>query len=428
MDVSVQAFLGRHNFTLSHDVSGLVDSILFDMHEGLCGRDATQDMIRTYSMPPSGSVAGKSVIAVDAGGTNFRSCLVRFDGQGVPEITGLEKTRMPGVERELSRRDFFDALAANLEHLKGMSSSIGFCFSYPMRITEDGDGVLLGFSKEVKAPEVAGCSIGRELRSALIEHGWDSGIKVAMLNDTVAALLAGAADVPSGVRYGSYVGFILGTGMNAAYIQPPCPDYADFAEQIIVCESGKFGHIARSDFDVDMDRKSAVPGSSLTEKMCSGAYLGPLILEALRRAAAEGLFSPEFSGEISGIQGLSLIDADSFLHAPYGDRGALCIAAKKGTDLDRTRLFELMDAFMDRAASIAAGILCACVVKSRRGDDPCRPVCLFCDGTTFYKTYRMKERVESYADAYLSPRGLHYAVTGADNGITLGSAIAGASC
>ena len=57
-----------------------------------------------------------------------------------------------------------------------------------------------------------------------------------MLNDTVAALLAGHAIAPVGKKYSSYIGLILGTGLNAAYIQPA---REGIAKQIVVCESGK---------------------------------------------------------------------------------------------------------------------------------------------------------------------------------------------
>ena len=96
--------------------------------------------------------------------------------------------------------------------IMALSILIGFCFSYPMTITEDGDGILINFSKEIKAPEVVGCHIGQELKKALAAHGWKNKLTVSLLNDTVAALLAGAAVPCEGMKFSSYIGFILGTG------------------------------------------------------------------------------------------------------------------------------------------------------------------------------------------------------------------------
>lgn len=427
MNKSAAAFLEKHNFPLNLDMNPLVDSLLYDMREGLSGRKASQDMIKTFCVPPERKLAGESVIVIDAGGTNFRSCLVTFDQAGQPVIDFMEKTKMPGIERELSRKEFFEQFAENLEHLKDKSSNIGFCFSYPMTITEEGDGVLLGFSKEIKAPEVVGCHIGKELAQALSEHGWTKKIKISLLNDTVAALLAGAACPEEGNRYSSYIGFILGTGMNAAYIQDQDNAFPGLKKQIIVCESGKFDKMPRSDFDISYDQKSVKPGSGLLEKQCSGAYLGPIAYELVQSAVKDGLFSAKFSDALSKIESLTLIEIDSFLHAPYRTASVLgAKAAESATEEDYDLLHQLLDALVDRSARLSASILTACVVQSGMGKSATEPVCILCNGTTFYKTHKVAVRVQAYLeDMLLRQRGLFYEIVSRENDITLGTAIGG---
>ncbi|MFA6936964.1 MAG: hexokinase [Treponema sp.] len=427
MNKAVAAFLAEHNFSLHTDLNTAVDSLLYDMNEGLAGRKASEDMIKTYCNPPKENVAGKSVIVIDAGGTNFRSCLVTFDAQGKPVIDFMEKTSMPGIGKELSKKDFFNQFADNLEHLKDKSPYIGFCFSYPMTITEDGDGVLIGFSKEIKAPEVVGSHIGKELSKALAEHGWKKLQKVTLLNDTVAALLAGAACPDEGAKYSSYIGFILGTGMNAAYIQPESAEYKNLAKQIIVCESGKFSKVNRSDFDIAFDKKSVKPGTSLMEKLCSGAYLGPVSYEVITAAAKEGLFSKKFADSLLKLESLTLIEMDSFLHAPYSTTSVLgAKAAECAEEEDYARLYELLDAVVERSARCAAVILSACVIQSGEGRNASKPVCILCNGTTFYKTHKVNERVAGYLDEILiRQKNLYYEIIKRDNDITLGAAIAG---
>ena len=426
MNTTAAAFLSKHNFQIHTEINPVVDALLYDMDQGLSGHQLGEDMIRTYCNPPSMDPSGESVIVIDAGGTNFRSCLVTFDALGKASIDFMEKTSMPGIEKELSKKEFFCKFAENLEHLKDKSSKIGFCFSYPMTITEDGDGVLLGFSKEIKAPEVVGCHIGKELAKELAAHGWKNKMEISLLNDTVAALLAGAACPSLGKKYSSYIGFILGTGMNSAYIQPS-GEYKGVKQQIIVCESGKFNAIPRSDFDIALDKKSVKPGTSVMEKLCSGAYLGPLGYEVIHTAALEGLFSPSFSEHLIKLDKLTTIEMDTFLQAPYNTSSVLgAKAAESATPEDYNLMFQLLDAVVERTARLSSAILAASAIKCGEGKNATQPVCMLCDGTTFYKTYRIFKRIEGYLDQILiRDRGIYYEIVSVDNDITLGAAIGG---
>ncbi len=426
MNRAVSCFLARHNFVNHADVLSVAQAISFDMAEGLSGGKSDQDMIRTFCNPPENPSAGKSVIVIDAGGTNFRSCLVTFDAQGKPGISFLEKTRMPGVEKELTREEFFSQIAANISRLKDKADRIGFCFSYPMRIQENGDGVLLGFSKEVKVPEAIGCEIGKCLKEVLLRDGWKSIEKITLCNDTVAALLAGAACAEPGTEYSSYIGMILGTGLNAAYIQPDSEEFG-IKRQIVVCESGKFRGMNRSGFDLDVDSKTVSPGTFVLEKLCSGAYLGPLSLSALRSAASDGLFSEKLADGIRGINALTLIDADGFLHEPYNKSNVLGrLAAESASDEDYDRMYQILDAVAERSARYAAAILVACAVQTGGGRNASRPVCILCNGTTFFKTWMIRNRVLGYLDEILTGQmGIYWRMVSCDNDITLGAAIAG---
>ena len=442
----VTAFLNRHGFSASgYDVNTLIDGLLFDMQKGLdegIGDNglmgASQDMIPTWGLPPEEAPKNETVIVIDAGGTNFRSCLVHFDETGNAVISEMEKTSMPGIEKELGKKDFFDAIAKNLDHLKNKATKIGFCFSYAMTITPDGDGQVLKFSKEIKAPEVEGSIVGACLSDALVARGWNRPEKIFLLNDTTAALLAGASNAKDGRAYSTYVGFILGTGMNSAYIEGEnIKKIAPMAQkgfkipssQIVVCESGRFNKIQRSDFDIEFDKHANTPGLYVTEKMCSGAYLGPVAAIILRHAAEEGLLSDSVAESIKSLQKFELKDADQFLYAPKNTATVIGAIVAKGTQKDADVIYTILDAVIERSARIAAALISAAVIKSGKGTSAALPAGIVCDGTTFYKTHHLKERLLGYLhDVLTAERHIYFEILTIENDITLGAAVLAASC
>ena len=265
-DFKLKLFFKRHNFVSKM----IVDEILTDMRRPK-SENRGMDMSRTWMLPPSKNPENEKVIVIDAGGTNFRSCLVSFDGSGNAEISDFKKTFMPATEKEYSKDEFFSAIADRIEYLKGKAEKIGFCFSYSLDMTPEHDAIPNAFSKEFKARSVLGCPVGKCLKDELEKRGWKVS-KISVINDTVGALLAGKVKEKDA---GSYIGFILGTGMNAAFVAPEGNIWDENGQnQIIVCESGKCNSFKLSDFDIDADKRTAIPVQFPLEKCCSGAYLG----------------------------------------------------------------------------------------------------------------------------------------------------------
>ncbi len=435
----VSAFLGRHGmYVNAPDVLATAEGILFDMQQGLDANPGTdflqssQEMIPTWANPPKESPKNESVIVIDAGGTNFRVCLVTFDNEGNPTISDFQKTSMPGIEREFSKKEFFDTIAANLDHVKGKAKKIGFCFSYAMKITPDGDGEVISFSKEIKAPEVIGNLVGACLSDALVERGWERPEKIVLLNDTTAALLAGASTATGGLQYSSYAGLILGTGMNTAYIEPnPIKKIENLgrtapATQIVVAESGLYSNLARSEFDIAFDKTTNTPGRYVMEKMCSGAYLGAVASLAIKQACEDGLFSENASKALLSVGTFTLFDMDRFFYTPFNTETVLGAAITKGNQDDRDMLFAILDAFVDRCARLTAALVTATVLKSEAGTSPSLPVSVLCDGTTFYKTHNLQSRIRGYLNTeLLQKKHRYFEIVTLENPITLGAAVAG---
>ena len=138
-------FLKKHGLRAedvdSDKVLGFFSS---EMKKGLEGKDSSLAMIATYTEAGNEIPDGESVIVMDAGGTNFRTCLVTFK-DGEAEISDFQKVGMPGAKKEVSAKEFFAILADNIERFMGKSKKIGFCFSYAAEITPDHDGIPLMF-------------------------------------------------------------------------------------------------------------------------------------------------------------------------------------------------------------------------------------------------------------------------------------------
>ena len=303
-----------------------------------------------------------------------------------------------------------------------------------MKITPAGDGEVLQFSKEIKAPEVIGSLVGQNLEEALMRRGWNKLKRIVLLNDTVAALLAGASTAVGGKKYDSYVGFILGTGMNAAYIEyQNIPKIASnsagtvtLPAQIVVCESGKSNKQPRSDFDEVFTKKTCQPQMFWFEKMCSGAYLGSLASVVMRAAAADNLFSAGVKKAFASVADLPLMDINSFLQTPYAEQTTLGLLLVGGTEEDREILYRLLDALIMRTARLAAGNIAAAVMKTGKGKNPARPVCILAEGTTFFKTHWLHDVVTAHLyTALTQERGIYFDEVFLDHAITFGTAIAG---
>ncbi len=406
----VKMFLKKHNFKPVM----IVDEIHRDMHNPDSSTRG-QDMFRTWMIPPASNPVNEKVIVIDAGGTNFRSCLVTFDSKGIAGISDFKKCSMPAIEREYTKEEFFAAIADRIDYLKNKSDKIGFCFSYAMNITKDHDGIPNAFSKEIKAKEVLGVPVGKNLVEELSRRGWNKISRITLLNDTVGALLAGSS---KGGNYSSYIGFILGTGMNGAFVDEN-NSFGD-GRQIIVSENGKCNTIELSDFDIIADSKTDIPGQYPLEKCCSGAYLGKTAYEVVMMAAKEKLFSGKTCEKLSQLKELSTIELNSFLCGEECGLKDFCTS-----ESDVQIMNQLLDACVDRTAKYAASILAASLINCGQGKDPQRPVCIVLNGTTLYKTYRLKERMEKYLFDYaVKEHKIYFETVCIENDIAIGTAVA----
>ncbi|HBE03091.1 MAG: hypothetical protein A2096_15875 [Spirochaetes bacterium GWF1_41_5] len=419
------AFLEKNGlFPGNLDFTGLTESFIREMENGLSGKSSLK-MIPTYIQASTLRPAGKNIIVLDAGGTNFRAALLSFDHEGKADISHFGKYPMPGTRGILTKNEFFREMAELIEKTVPLTESVAFCFSYPSEILPNRDGRLIHFCKEVKAPEVENTLIGESLKAALQERGYKISGNIIILNDTVATLLGGIYSGGSR-RFSSYIGLILGTGTNTCYIEKGAAikKIRSFSDMIINIESGAYDQAPRGALDLALDERTETPGQHVFEKMISGAYLGPLVLLAVKQAAEEGLFTSGAAAGINRISSLETADLDCFLNYPFEQNRKL--ASEDFTDHDRSTFYIIAGQIIERAAFLTAANISAAVLKTGAGTDPDLPVCIAAEGTTFFSLKNLRFLTEYYCRKYLTGHYQRFIeIIRPENSTLIGTALAG---
>lgn len=428
MSDNVMAFLKRSGLDVEGiDREALLAAFEEEMEAGLAGRPSSLMMIPSFISIDKPVKTDAPVVVLDAGGTNLRAAVVKINAAGQAEIGAFSKSLMPGTQGELDAEAFFGAFADFLLPIIGASEAIGFCFSYPAEAQPDGDARLIRWSKQIQVPSVVGKLIGSGLLRHLAQRGYQR--RVVILNDTVATLLAGKS---AGVAkdYSAYVGFILGTGTNTAYVERNAritkrTDLDPADSMVINVESGAFRRVTQSLFDKVMDAATNDCGHYTFEKMISGAYLGWLGFTVLGEASKAGFFSPAAAAKLAEWKTVSNKHLDDFCGGqPTPDNPFLDAAFNAA---DREAVVRLCTPVYARAAVLTAVNLASAILKTGEGKDPARPVCVNVDGSTYHRTLAadFQKRVQCELKALLGPRGIAYELIRVDDSPVIGAAVAG---
>jgi len=407
-----EEFLSEHGFVVAAEIDRqeMISTFLSEMDKGLKGEPSSLRMIPSYVGVDGRIPEGTKAAVLDAGGTNFRSAVVSIP----PKVEDKKNQPMPGARSAVSENDFYEAFASELKRVapKATVKKFGWCFSYNCDATPGLDAKLNCWTKGIQAPEIVGQYVGKELLKRL------GGGEIAIVNDTVATLLAAKATEGS-KTYSSYLGFILGTGTNTAYVErnaniTKLPGLDPKGSMIINAESGSFDKIRQSDFDAAMDAKTADPGHNVLEKMIAGGYLGGVGLEVFKAAAKAGLFSARAAQTLAGLGSLETMDFDNFCAAFRKDGRENPLDSVFG-DADDARMARRLGVpVFERAAVLTAIHLAAFCIKSGEGVEASAPIAINADGSTYYKTRAIPfaETVcRELDDMLVKRRNIHYCMT-----------------
>ena len=275
---------------------GMTD-FMKEMERGLKDpKTSTLYMEPCYVALPTGRERGRAV-ALDFGGTNARASLVELADDGLRVVQQVARPlRKAGAydvtTRTTTREALFDFLASLVaEALAGNDTAqalpLGHTFSYGTHQEDLHDARLIVWSKEIAVPGVEGELVNALLGDALRRKRVNVR-PTAILNDTVAVLLAAAFRAP-----GTAIGTIYATGFNSCYLETFGGRKAPMVYNI---ESGSYGHFPQNDYDKVLDAASAKPGAQRLEKQISGRYLGELMSRIVQDGDGLGEI-PVFTGE-----------------------------------------------------------------------------------------------------------------------------------
>jgi len=259
-------------------INTIADHFRQAMLDGLAGKPSSLKMLPSYLERPSGHERG-TFLALDFGGTNVRVLLTELLGQGNFTVQARAGGRLKDdnghynyISNQSTACELFDFIASQIATLvkPDQKYPLGHTFSFPTHQTALNTGTLIHWTKEIETKNVEGNDITQLLNDALARQQLTNVMPQAIINDTVGTLLAAAY-----TDHHTDIGSICGTGHNTAYLEP-CSSLSN-GPMIINVESGNFGQLPLTSYDLQLDANSDKPGAQLLEKMVSGHYVGEVV-------------------------------------------------------------------------------------------------------------------------------------------------------
>ena len=273
-------------------LKGISEAMYTEMTTGLSTDDSSKtdlQMIPTFVGKPTGNEAG-TYYAIDLGGTNFRVMRCNLPGnRGLPsfdETKDMKAWSIPEDKFTGTGEALFGWMADRIKEFVGDTTeniTVGFTFSFPVKQEAINKGTLKNWTKKFTASGVKDQEVVGLLNKALKDRKMDNIEINALANDTVGTLITKAYNVPT-----VEVGIILGTGTNAAYVEPEAiPKFkgksVGTGGVCINTEWGAFGNnISSSQIpflmaDTILDSHSPNPSKQRFEKLISGEYMGRIV-------------------------------------------------------------------------------------------------------------------------------------------------------
>uniref|UniRef100_A0A4W3GYZ8 hexokinase n=1 Tax=Callorhinchus milii TaxID=7868 RepID=A0A4W3GYZ8_CALMI len=328
---------------------------------------STVKMLPTFVRAlPDGTEKGEFVV-LDFGGASFRILLVRL----VNNRCCVHAVTVSPINLNIHLQ-LFDYIAACLakfmekQKIKEMILPLGFTFSFPCKQTKLDEAILISWTKGFKISGVEGKDVVQLLQDSIQRRGDYKIGPVAVLNDTVGAMMSCAYEDSN-----CEIGLIVGTGTNACYMEEMRNIEiveGDEGRMCVNIEWGAFGsdgflNDIRTEFDLELDSISVVPGAQIFEKMVSHKYLCELVRLVMVKLVNENvLFGGKATPYLMNSWNLESDETGQF-------EKVMNYLRKYGEDPsehDYVTVKKICHAICDRSASLCAASLIAVLIKIKK--------------------------------------------------------------
>jgi len=298
---------------------------------------------------------------------------------------------------------------------------VGFTFSFPCFQKTLSSAVLVQWTKDFltgrETPDdpVEGKDVGLLLSNAFRRQNVNA-ILVAVVNDTVGTLVSGAFETTSDPTLPPVgIGLIVGTGINACYVDPAGDQYR-YSGKVINIECGNFDRelpLTSIDYEMDfVDRTNR--SKQLLEKMISGAYMGEIsrrtIVRVLQNEATAEMWSP-YSLSSSHCASIAQDTSDEFTitQKVVKDVWGAIVSSGDKTGLSSINkdvipiIHKVCWMIMDRAAGLSAVIVAATARRYLTADPSSvsKGVTVAIDGSLYKCVNMFRQRFRFYLELLL---------------------------
>ncbi|KAE8614927.1 hypothetical protein XENTR_v10008351 [Xenopus tropicalis] len=281
---------------------------------------------------------------------------------------------------------------------------LGFTFSFPCVQSQLDKSVLISWTKGFHCSDVEGKDVVHLLREAICRQGDYEVDVIAIVNDTVGAMMS------CGYQDHSC------TGTNLCYMEEMGNVESVEGDEGKMCINTEWGALGddgelssiQTEIDKQLDQNSLVSGKQCFDKLVSGMYMGEIVRLILVKLANQGLLFDGTTTQALLSKGcfetkhVSAIEDD---HSGLSSaRKILSVLGLNPSEQDCVNVQQVCSAISTRSANLCAAGLAAVAARLQcNSQDPNRKITIGVDGSVYKQHPKFSQHLHS-ALQHLAPK------------------------